>query len=61
MSYYSVYTFAVEGHVCGNAARDHYSATIILFGATDDLLKIKTLGKMHQNYDFLFLFFSVFV
>ena len=32
---------------------------IIIFGATDDLLKKETLAKMHQDYHFLFfIFFS---
>ena len=29
----------------------------MLFGATDKLLKMKTSGKMHQNYQIYFLFF----
>ena len=33
----------------------------MLFGATDNLLKIKTLGKMHQNYKFFYFFIFLFM
>ena len=42
-------------------SHDPNPAEIILLGATDNLLKIETLAKMHQNYHFYFLFFSVHV
>ena len=42
-------------------SHDPNPAGIMLFGATDDLLKIETLAKMHLNYQIYFLFFSVHV
>ena len=35
-------------------SHDSNPVEIMLFGATDDLLKIKTSGKMHQNYQMVF-------
>ena len=35
-------------------SHDPNSIEIMLLGATDDLLKIKTSAKMHQNYQMIF-------
>ena len=36
-------------------SHDPNPVEIMLLGATDNLLKIKTSGKMHQNYQMVFL------
>ena len=36
-------------------------AEILLFGATDNLLKIETSAKMHQNHEIYFSFFLFFM
>ena len=36
-------------------SHDPNPVEIMLFGATDDLLRIKTWAKMHQNYQMVFL------
>ena len=38
-------------------SHDPNPAEILSFGATDNMLKIETLAKMHQNHEIYFFFF----
>ena len=42
-------------------SHDPNPVEIMLLGATNNLLKIEMLAKMHQSTNFYFLFFSIHV